>query len=77
MASEVGTPAARRRKLHALCDSIGLTREERIEISRVILWRDVTSWSNLDDAQVNRLLDVLEGWIVVQHTLSSRASVAQ
>lgn len=77
MGTDVGTPSARRRKLFVLSDQIGLDRDERIEIARVILWRDITSWGNLDDAQVDRLLDVLEGYAVVNWTLTNRAVPAQ
>jgi hypothetical protein len=73
MATETGTPVQRRRKLFVLADQIGLTRDERIEIARVILWRDVVSWKELDDQQVDRMLDVLEGFIVVNWTLTNRA----
>ena len=76
MGSEVGTPAARRRKLFVLADHIGLTRDERIEFSKAMLWRDLTSWSSLTDAQVDRLLDALEGYVLVQHTLMNRAGCA-
>jgi len=73
MAEEIGTPTQRRRKMFHLADMIGLTRDERIEISRVILWRNIVSWKNLDDAQVDRMLDVLEGFAVVNWTLTNRA----
>jgi hypothetical protein len=72
MGPEVGTPAARRRKLFALADSIGLDREERIEISRAILWRDITSWSNLTPEQVDRMLDALEGYSKISWMLQDR-----
>ena len=67
------TLAARRRKLHVLADEIGLTREERIELSRALLWRDITSWSQLDDAQVVRMLDALEGYSKIDWLLSVRS----
>ena len=52
---------ARRRKLFAFADQYDLTREERIEFAEYLLRRDVTSWKNLSDAQVCRLLDAFEG----------------
>ena len=55
-----------------LAGEIGLTREERMEIARVILWRSITSWNQLDDAQVARLLDALEGHLVVVETFRQR-----
>jgi hypothetical protein len=77
MQVEVGTPAARRRKLFVLADEIGLSREERIEFARVLLWRDITSWGNLGEQQVDRLLDALEGYIFVTHTFMLRAAPQQ
>lgn len=65
--------AARRRKLMALSNEIGLTREERMEFSRALLWRDITSWSQLDDDQVVRLLDALEGYSKINWLLSVRS----
>jgi hypothetical protein len=73
MTTERGTLAARRRKLFALADEVGLDRDERIELSRAILWRDITSWSNLDDAQVSRLLDAFEGYEKISWLLRNRA----
>ena len=59
--TEVDTPAARRRKLFVWADTLGLTRDERIEFSRYLLRRDIISWRTLDDDQVLRLLDAMEG----------------
>ena len=74
MEAEVGTPAARRKKLFVMADHIGLTRDERIEISKAVLWRDLTSWSSLTPEQVDRLLDAMEGYVFVTWTLMNRAS---
>lgn len=54
------------RKLFLLADEIGLTRTERIELSCYLLRRDITTWKQLDDAQVCRMLDALEGWQLIQ-----------
>lgn len=43
-----------------------------MELARLILWRDITSWSDLDDDQVYRLLDCFEGYIAIAHTLLYR-----
>lgn len=64
--------AARRRKLMVLAKEAGLTRDDRIELGRAILWRDITSWSQLDDAQVLRLLDALEGHSKIEWLLRNR-----
>lgn len=59
--------------MYALAKEIGLTRDERIELSRVILWRDITSWKGLDDVQILRMLDALEGYEKIRWLLASRA----
>jgi len=43
-------------------NELKLTDEERMELATYFLRRDITSWSHLDDAQVDRLLDALEGY---------------
>ena len=68
-----GTREARRRKLFVLADEIGLTRDERVELARVILWRDIESWAGLTDEQVGRLLDAMEGFEKIVHLLSVRS----
>ena len=72
MVAQREIPTAKRRKLFALADEIGLTRDERLEISKAILWRDITSWSNLTEEQVARMLDALEGYEKVRWTLDNR-----
>lgn len=67
-----GTPEARRKKLFVLRDELGLTDEERIEFTQYLLRRDITSWTQLDDAQVDRLLDALEGAKLVLALFSLR-----
>lgn len=65
MVADAGTPVdvatRRRRKLFMNCDLLGLTDEERIELACIILRRDIESFSDLDDAQVCRMLDATEG----------------
>lgn len=56
-----GSPEARRRKLFVLAAELDLSYEERLELASTILWRDVLSWRDLDDQQVGRMLDALEG----------------
>lgn len=67
--------ARRRRKLHALSDHLGLSRDERIELSRTVLHRDITSWSHLDPGQVDRMLDCLEGAILVDELRRQRVTL--
>jgi len=51
----------RRRKLYVLSDELGLTREDRIDLASMLLRRTMASWSELDEDQVIRILDALEG----------------
>lgn len=61
MEARPGSPLARRRKLFVMADELGLTDSERIEMSRFVLWRDITTWKTLTAEQVDRMLDALEG----------------
>jgi hypothetical protein len=69
--------SARRRKLHVYADQIGLTTEERIEIAQLMLRRDITSWKDLDDEQVDRMLDALEGFLLLTYQLSLRTEQSE
>jgi hypothetical protein len=73
MSPDPGSSEARRRKLFQLADELSLTRDERIELSRAILWRDIMSWKDLTDEQMDRLLDALEGAEKVIWLLTNRA----
>jgi hypothetical protein len=72
--TQSGTSAARRRKMFSLADEIGLDDDEQIELCRAILWRDITSRSQLTDAQVSRMLDAYEGWEKIDWLLRNRAA---
>lgn len=65
-----------KRKLYLLADEIfgkdARGREERLELSRYLLRRDITSWATLEDAQILRLLDALEGHHLVETLLAQR-----
>lgn len=63
---------ARRRKLWVRCKEIGLTSDERVELAQYMLRRDVTSWVKLDDGQVSRLLDAMEGYQLIRDLLAMR-----
>jgi hypothetical protein len=65
-----GSPEARRIKMMAVAREIGLTRDERIELAQYLLRRDITSWKQLTDEQVNRMLDCLEGFELITHLLT-------
>jgi len=55
----------RHRLAFTLADEIGLTRDDRLDLAEILLRRDVASWSDLDEAELSRLLDALHGWIYV------------
>jgi len=74
MGAKSGSAEARRRKLFQYADELGLDRDERIEVARALLWRDITSFSSLDEAQVDRLLDAFEGYILIQWTITNRGA---
>jgi hypothetical protein len=65
-----------RRKLYLLCDEVGLTRGERIELARVILRRDIVTFDALDEDQVLRMLDALEGYEKISWLLATRDAVS-
>lgn len=62
---------AKRRKLYGSAKEIGLTRSDRIDLAQYLLRRDITSWTQLTAAQVDRLLDALEGFVLVGYLLAS------
>jgi hypothetical protein len=59
--SGVESQSPQRRKLYLLADELGLTRQERMEMARYLLRRDLPTFKALDEAQVCRMLDALEG----------------
>lgn len=60
------------RKLMASAAALRMTREERIDFAQFALRRDITSWKQLTDAQVERLLDHFEGHHLLNELLSQR-----
>lgn len=62
----------KRRKLFAYADTFGMSRQERIDLSEILLRRDITSWQDLTDGQVDRLLDAFEGAALIIHLLKTR-----
>lgn len=59
--TEVSVEERRRRKVYALAKELGLSRCDRLDLAEFLLRRDITSWRQLDDGQIGRLLDALEG----------------
>jgi hypothetical protein len=63
---------ARRRKAYMVAHDLGLTRDERLELASYILRRDITTWKGLDDFQISRLLDAMEGAELIRHLIELR-----
>lgn len=70
--SDGGSQSLARKKLHQRCDELGFTRDERLEWACYALRRDITSFSDLDEAQVLRLLDQVEGFELLSALLAQR-----
>jgi hypothetical protein len=60
------------RKLMSLASALRMTRDERIEFAQFLLRRDITSWKQLNDEQVIRLLDAFEGHHLLNELLAQR-----
>lgn len=63
---------ARRRKLFRYAKTFGMSREERLDLSEIILRRDIPSWDDLNSTEVSRLLDAFEGAALIMHLLETR-----
>ena len=70
-----GPQTAQYRKLMIRVRDIGLTDDERYELASYLLRRDITTWKTLDNEQVLRLLDALEGFELVVELLAQRPPV--
>lgn len=57
----------KRKKAMAYASTYGLTRDERISLSEMILRRDVDSWKSLTEPELVRVLDSLEGYGLITH----------
>lgn len=55
------------RKAMKYAHDYGLSRDDRLGLAEVLLRRDVTSWTELSEDQLVRLLDALEGYALVAH----------
>lgn len=61
-----------RKLMTLLRTEIGLTDDERIDLAQVILRRDITSYTQLDEVQIARLLDAAEGYEKISALLRLR-----
>lgn len=73
MSENGGPQSAQRKKAYALSREIGLTRAERIDLASYVLRRDVESWDALSEVQIVRILDALDGFVLVTALFSARA----
>ena len=55
-----------------LTREIGLNDDQRLELASYLLRRDILTWTHLDEAQIGRMLDALEGAILVAELLRQR-----
>ena len=59
-----------RRKAYALAKQIGFDQQDRISFSNLIVCFDHDSWNELSDVQLARVLDGLEGFLLVTYILN-------
>lgn len=57
----------KRRKAFGYATRYQLSRDDRIAFAEMLLWRDVTSWNDLTEPELVRLLDALEGFFLITH----------
>lgn len=62
----------RMRKAFVLAREKGITDEERVEFAAEIINRDIESWSELDEHEVERVLDALHGVHVYGQLMAQR-----
>lgn len=60
------------KKLYYWIDFLGLTKVEVMEVARYLLRRDVASFKDLDESQISRILDALEGHHLVATQYAQR-----
>lgn len=64
-------PAVKKlKKIFQRCDEIGLDRDDRMELAQYLLRRDIVSFKDLTEAQMDRMLDALEGFDLISHLLA-------
>lgn len=74
MVNKRGFQSEQLRKLFLLCDEIfgkgDQARQQRLELAEYLLRRDISTFDDLDPAQVLRMLDVCEGYQLISHLKS-------
>lgn len=69
----------RRRKLYMKAREMQLSKSDRIDLAQYFLRRDYTSWKDLSDREVCRMLDAFEGYELlsfIQHTTHEQRPLA-
>lgn len=66
--------AAKFTKAMGYARTYGLDRDDRLSLASTLLWRDVTSWKDLTEDDLVRLLDCLEGFCLVSHLMTDHIS---
>ena len=67
-----------RRKAFSLAKRLGMSRDERIELAQMLLADEaIESWSDLTDPQALRLLDGLEGFVLIQAQILNRPPITE
>ena len=59
--------SALRRKTYLLAKEIGLSRADRMDLAEAVLVHDVNSWSDLDEQEIGRIADALNGYAAISH----------
>lgn len=67
----------RRRRAYADANRLTLTHDERCALAEYLLRRDITSWKQLSDSQMQRLLDAMEGYVLIHSIMLQRGSAVQ
>ena len=55
-------------------DDFGFDRDERIALAEFLLRRDITSWTQLTEPEICRLLDAFEGASLIANLINQRAT---
>lgn len=58
--------------MFAVATHLGLQRDELIDLASYLLRRDISSSKQLDEEQVGRMLDALEGFELVTALIAQR-----
>lgn len=64
-------------KLLIMTRAFGLTRDDRLEIANQVVWRPdnmppITSYSQLSEQELERMLDAMTGAVLVAHIVRQR-----